>query len=103
LNAIRALAQYPNGVFCVDMKTDFFGSIKVTEINAGRFFTTSNFFSHAGVNMPEMSIRAAFGEKLVPTGFATLGDDLFWIRMVDMGFKLIHRDEIERYARIRDI
>lgn len=103
LKAIRALAQNPNGVFCVDLKTDVFGTIKVTEINAGRFFTTSNFFSYAGVNMPEMSVRAALGEKLVPTGSATLGEDLFWIRMVDMGFKLIHRDEIESYARVCDI
>jgi carbamoyl-phosphate synthase large subunit len=84
------------------MKTDFDEKIKVTEINAGRFFTTSNFFAHAGVNMPEMSVRGALGETLSPIGVGTLGDDLFWIRMVDMGFKLVHRDEIESYARVRD-
>jgi carbamoylphosphate synthase large subunit len=103
LKAIRALTPRPNGVFCVDMKTDNDSLIKVTEINAGRFFTTSNFFAHAGVNMPEMSIRAAMNESLKPIGTATLGDDLFWVRMVDMGFRLVHRNEIERYARIRDI
>jgi len=103
IKAIRALSPNPHGVFCVDMKTDFDGSIKVTEINAGRFFTTSNFFAHAGVNMPEMSVRAAMGEKLKPLGVGTLGEDLFWIRMVDMGFKLVQREEIESYARVRDI
>jgi carbamoyl-phosphate synthase large subunit len=103
LKAIRALDQHPNGVFCVDMKTDYDSVIKVTEINAGRFFTTSNFFAHAGVNMPEMSIRAAAGEKLTPIGAGTLGEDLFWIRMVDMGFKLVHRSEIDSYARVRDL
>jgi carbamoyl-phosphate synthase large subunit len=82
------------------MKTDINSKIKVTEINAGRFFTTSNFFSHAGVNMPEMSVRAALGENLTPLKIGSLGDDLYWIRMVDMGFRLVHRDEIERYARI---
>jgi carbamoyl-phosphate synthase large subunit len=102
LNAIRALSKNPHGIFCVDMKTDFDEKIKVTEINAGRFFTTSNFFAHAGVNMPEMSVRGALGETLSPIGVGTLGDDLFWIRMVDMGFKLVHRDEIESYARVRD-
>ena len=85
------------------MKTDYDSVIKVTEINAGRFFTTSNFFAHAGVNMPEMSVRAAMGEKLTPIGTGTLGEDLYWIRMVDMGFKLVHRNEIESYARIRDL
>jgi carbamoyl-phosphate synthase large subunit len=103
LKAIRALTPRPNGVFCVDMKTDNNSVIKVTEINAGRFFTTSNFFAHAGVNMPEMSIRAAMNESLKPIGTATLGDDLFWVRMVDMGFRLVHRNEIESYARVRDI
>lgn len=103
IKAIRALSSNPNGVFCVDMKTDFDGAIKVTEINAGRFFTTSNFFAHAGVNMPEMSVRAATGEKLKPMGVGTLGEDLFWIRMVDMGFKLVQRKEIESYERVRDI
>ncbi len=103
IKAIRALSGNPHGVFCVDMKTDSDGAIKVTEINAGRFFTTSNFFSHAGVNMPEMSIRAAMGEKLTPLGVGTLGEDLFWIRMVDMGFKLVNRKELESHARVRDI
>lgn len=103
IKAIRALSSNPNGIFCVDMKTDYDGAIKVTEINAGRFFTTSNFFAHAGVNMPEMSVRAAMGEKLKPLGVGTLGEDLFWIRMVDMGFKLVQGKEIESYARIRDI
>jgi carbamoyl-phosphate synthase large subunit len=103
LKAIRALTKNPHGVFCVDMKTDKDSVIKVTEINAGRFFTTSNFFAHAGINMPEMSIRAAMGEKLTPIGTGTLGEDLYWIRMVDMGFKLIHRNEIESYARVRDL
>jgi carbamoyl-phosphate synthase large subunit len=103
LRAIRALTPHPNGVFCVDMKTDINSVIKVTEINAGRFFTTSNFFAHAGVNMPEMSIRAAMDERLKPVGTGTLGDDHFWIRMVDMGFRLVHRNEIESYARVRDL
>jgi hypothetical protein len=103
ISAIQALTESPHGVFCVDMKTDINSKIKVTEINAGRFFTTSNFFAHAGVNMPEMSVRAALGENLTPIKIGSLGDDLYWIRMVDMGFKLVHRDEIEGYARISNI
>lgn len=95
INAIKSLQSTPNGVFCVDMKTNSAGSVVVTEINAGRFFTTSNFFAHAGVNMPEMTLRAAMGEQLSPTPIASLGDDLYWIRMMDMGYRLVHKDELE--------
>ena len=35
----------------------------VTEINAGRFFTTSNFFAAAGLNMPDLAMRCAIGER----------------------------------------
>ena len=40
--AIRALDSRPRGVYCVDVKESASGRPKVTEINAGRFFTTSN-------------------------------------------------------------
>ena len=46
--AIRALDPRPRGVFCVDIKESATGVPKVTEINAGRFFTTSNFFAARG-------------------------------------------------------
>lgn len=98
ISAIKALSKRPNGVYCVDMKTDKYGAVKVTEINTGRFFTTSNFFSHAGVNMPLMSVRAAMGERLSPLPIASLGDKLYWIRMVDMGYRLIHEDDLKAYG-----
>lgn len=91
IKAINALSDSPNGVYCVDMKCDREDQPKVTEINVGRFFTTSNFFSHAGLNMPEMARRAAEGEELQVVGIAPLKEGLKWIRMVDMGWKLVQR------------
>lgn len=99
LSAIRALSPLPNGIFCVDMKCNSMGTPCVTEINTGRFFTTSNFFAHAGVNMPEMAIRAALGERLPALGVNPLRDDLYWIRMVDMGFRLVTEDQLEQLLR----
>src|SRR5207245_2208796 len=52
--AIQAVEAVPNGVYCVDLKQNAAGTPCVTEVNAGRFFTTSNFFAHAGLNMPDM-------------------------------------------------
>ena len=50
----------PCGAYCVDIKESASGIPNVTEINAGRFFTTSNFFAAAGLNMPDMldTVRA---------------------------------------------
>jgi carbamoyl-phosphate synthase large subunit len=97
--AIVALDPHPEGVFCVDIKEDRSGTPKVTEVNAGRFFTTSNFFAHAGLNMPDMLVRAALGESLPTLGTSPLEPDLYWIRMVDMGYVLVEGSDIDRWDR----
>lgn len=99
LSAIRGLDERPHGVYCADIKESASGAPMVTEINAGRFFTTSNFFATAGVNMPDMAMRAASGEKLQKVGLSPLDDDLYWIRMVDMEYKLIPGHELDKWIR----
>jgi len=93
--AVRAVSDKPHGVFCVDMKEGGDGVPKVTEINVGRFFTTSNFFAHAGLNMPAMYVELALTGKLseTPKQLQPLPDDLYWVRMIDMGFKLIENGQ----------
>ncbi len=97
--AIRALDPHPHGIYCVDIKESASGVPMVTEINTGRFFTTSNFFAAAGLNMPDMAMRAALGERLTSVGSSPLDADLYWIRMVDMGFVLVPGDELDRWPR----
>jgi biotin carboxylase len=97
--AIRALDATPNGVYCVDIKESAGGVPMVTEINAGRFFTTSNFFAAAGLNMPDMAMRCALGEHPEHVPSSPLEPDLYWIRMVDMGFVLVPGDEIDAWPR----
>lgn len=92
--AVRAVDPRATGVFCVDLKEDADGSPLVTEINAGRFFTTSNFLAEAGANMPYEYVRMALGER--PDGLArydAVEPDLYWIRMIDMGYKLVREGE----------
>lgn len=92
--AVRVADPDATGIFCLDMKENAQGVPCVTEINAGRFFTTTNFFSEAGCNMPYYYIKMAYGESLpdlpkynpVPEGW-------YWTRMIDMGHKLV-RGEI---------
>lgn len=89
--AVRAVTDKPHGVFCVDMKESVDGVPKVTEINVGRFFTTSNFFAHAGLNMPALYLELAVtgSVKNKPKQLNPLSDDLYWVRMIDMGYKLV--------------
>ena len=92
--AVTAVDPEATGVFCVDLKEDEGGRPLVTEINAGRFFTTSNFLAEAGANMPYSYVRLALGEPLngLPR-FDAVDADLYWVRMIDMGFKLVREGE----------
>jgi hypothetical protein len=82
------------GVFCVDLKEDEDGRPLVTEINAGRFFTTSNFIAEAGANMPYQYVRLVYGEDVngLPPHDA-VEEGLYWVRMIDMGYKLVREGE----------
>jgi predicted ATP-grasp superfamily ATP-dependent carboligase len=98
-DAIRTLDPVPCGAYCVDIKESGDGTAKVTEINAGRFFTTSNFFAAAGLNMPDLLVRCALGERPPRCGSSPLPADLFWIRMVDMGYALVPGDALDPWPR----
>lgn len=92
--AVLAVDPGAGGVFCVDLKEDEAGRPLVTEINAGRFFTTSNFLSEAGANMPYAYVRLALGERLngLPR-YDAVEPGLYWVRMIDMGYKLVREGE----------
>lgn len=88
--SIRVLDSKATGIFCVDLKENVLEQPCVTEINAGRFFTTSNNFSVAGLNMPYYYVLLGLGRKIphlpqyngIPAGW-------YWIRMMDMGYTLV--------------
>jgi len=82
--AVLAIDKKASGVFCVDLKENVDGIPCVTEINAGRFFTTSNFFAKIGVNMPYIYVKLAY-EKKVPdlSKYNAAPEGLYWIRSVD--------------------
>ena len=88
--AILAADKNPYGVYCVDLKENSKQVPCVTEINVGRFFTTSNFFSVAGINMPELYIKLGLGKSLPRLKqYNPLPKGWYWVRMVDMGYKLV--------------
>lgn len=92
IRAIRAVAEAPHGVFCVDLKCDAAGDPCVTEVNAGRFFTTSDFFAAAGANMPVRYAELALGlppsqPDLPPIDAVVPG--LSWVRGIDVPATLV--------------
>ena len=94
--AMRAIDDAPHGVFFLDFKCDADGQPKVTEVNAGRFGTTSpHFYAKAGFNVAHLLVRLAYGE---PVGDVrrcdALPPDLYWIRTLDCGPVLVSVNEI---------
>ncbi|MEY2460589.1 MAG: hypothetical protein QOG30_2419 [Acidimicrobiaceae bacterium] len=85
LATVRALSDRPHGVFSVDMKCDGVDTPKVTEVNAGRFFTTSYFLTCVGANFPDLLCRLVAGREITPLGVAPVPEDgRVWVRSVDM-------------------
>jgi carbamoyl-phosphate synthase large subunit len=99
--AIRAIDPKPHGIFSVDMTYDFIGHLRLTEINIGRFFTTIHFFTEAGLNMPDIFVRLAFGQK-IPTfkhNINPLPSGLIWVRGMDTAPVLTSTSVIEGYKK----
>ena len=103
--AIQAVDSEPNGIYCVDLKSNQKGTPMVTEINAGRFFTTSLFyatvasrFNLIGCNLPYVYVKAAFDEEHELSGLQNYNlapEDLYWVRMVDMGERCFTQSELD--------
>lgn len=98
--SIFAIDKTPNGIFSVDMAYD--DSIpNPTEINIGRFFTTHYFFTKAGLNMPYIYTKIAYGEKppKIVKKINPISPGLCWIRGMDFLPILSTLDEINRYEK----
>lgn len=92
--AVRRLDPDARGVWMVDLRENADGEPKVTEVNCGRFGTTSLFWAHAGGNLPLAYLHLASGrgyrDDTPPLRDACqLGAT--WVRKADMGYALVPR------------
>jgi hypothetical protein len=99
LAAIRAIDSNPNGIFGVDLTYDAQGAPNPTEINIGRFFTTIDFFTAAGLNMPALYVKAAFDEPLplLERRINPLPEGLAWVRGMDCEPVLLPLQTIQQW------
>jgi carbamoyl-phosphate synthase large subunit len=110
IKAIKAIDDRPNGIFGVDMTYNKDGVPNPTEINIGRFFTTHQFFTEAGLNMPYIYLKLAFDEKLpvIKKKINPLPNGLAWVRGMDVEpvlipLKIIQSFETELKERLKRI
>ena len=93
---VEAIDKQATGIFCVDLKENMEGMPIPTEINAGRFFTTSYFFTAAGVNMPYYYLKLGFGEELPKLKrYNAIERDLLWCRHIDCPAVLIKESDVK--------
>ena len=94
---VLAIDSKPDGLFGVDMAYDKNGTPNPTEINIGRFFTTHQFFTELGINMPYIFTKLAYGENppAVSKIMNPAKDHMVWIRGMDFEPVLKSMDEID--------
>jgi len=97
IEAIRAVAKKPHGIFGVDMAYDKNGIPNPTEINISRFFTTVLFFTEAGLNLPEIFKDLALYQELpqLSKKINPLPNDLYWLRGMDVAPRLMTSEQIK--------
>jgi carbamoyl-phosphate synthase large subunit len=95
---VLAIDKKPNGLFAVDMAYDQNGLPNPTEINIGRFFTTHQFFTELGVNMPYIFLKMAYGEELpaISKKLNPAPDHMVWIRGIDFEPVLASMEDIDK-------
>jgi carbamoyl-phosphate synthase large subunit len=101
--AVLAIDPNFNGIACVDLKENKKGVACVTEINAGRMFTTSFFFSYASkilrkdyyANIPYLYVKLAYNETIpeIPK-YNVLPENVYWIRHIDAPARLVKDGKI---------
>lgn len=99
LGAIRAIADEPHGIFCVDLKEDRKHEPRPTEINC-RFTTNVHYLTLASLkmgrpewNFPWLAAKIALGERIPRCKtLDALPEGLWFTKNTDMGFTMV-RDE----------
>ncbi len=101
--AVLAIDSGFNGIASVDLKENAKGVPCVTEINPGRMFTTSFFFSYASKvlfndfrsNIPYLYTKLAFKEGIPKLDkYDVLPSDVYWIRHMDAPARLVKDNKV---------
>jgi len=102
-DAVLSIDSKFTGIASVDMKGNAAGMPCVTEINPGRMFTTSFFFSYASkiirkdyfANIPYLAVKLGYKETIpeMPK-YNCLPADVYWIRHMDAPARLVKDNKV---------
>ena len=101
--AVLAIDSNFTGIASVDLKENSKGIPCVTEINPGRMFTTSFFFSYASkvlyddyrINIPYLYTKIAYKEAMPKLEkYNPLPADVYWIRHMDTPGHLVKDNKV---------
>jgi len=101
--AVLAIDPNFTGIASVDLKENVKGVPCVTEINPGRMFTTSFFFSYASkvffndyrINIPYLYTKMAYKEELPKLEkYNPLASDIYWIRHMDTPGRIVKDNKV---------
>jgi carbamoyl-phosphate synthase large subunit len=102
-DAVLAIDPNFTGIASVDLKENTKGIPCVTEINPGRMFTTSFFFSYASkilfndyrINIPYLYTKIAYKETIpITEKYNPLPADVYWIRHMDTPGRLVKDNKV---------
>lgn len=75
--------EKPNGIYGVDIRYNSDDQPTMTEVNYGRYFTTSNFFASIGINTPYEEYMYVTSGKVPDKKIDQIKDEMYWIRGLD--------------------
>jgi carbamoyl-phosphate synthase large subunit len=98
MKSVRAVSESAEGIYGVDMTYDKNGIPNPTEINISRFFTTIQFFTEAGLNMPKILKDIVIYNKPpeIKKIINPLPDGLMWLRAMDAAPLLTTEEQISK-------
>ncbi len=94
VDAVLAVDPRPHGIYAVDLREDTDGVPRPTEINAGRWPTTSPLYHEIGVNLPDLHARLAANEHVEPLGQNIYPAGAHLLRHIDCGHVFATADEL---------
>jgi len=102
--AVSAIDDNPNGVFSVDFKENDKGKLNITEINPGRFLSSSlHLFYKTGFLLPYYYVLLAFDKELPPFNpMNPIKENTMLVRQVDAEPQLISKESINSYNMERN-
>jgi len=97
MKSVKAVSMIPNGIYGVDMTYDWNRIPNPTEINISRFFTTIQFFTEAGLNMPKILKDIVLYNRMpkVMGRVNPLPNGLLWLRAMDCPPLLTTQSEMD--------